>query len=235
MRKKYLYIAETCEYLLICIILVLPPITLAQQNTVNLNIDYTPYSVFFRTIVVIYLSFRIHDNAYTANLHQKPTISYTNIPKSVLISIQSIGLLFLLIGISIVFNLVFDDPTTPIRVSPPHTIALWLWFIFGTIAFACFEEILFRRYLPDQARYFFHIANVRPTQHIEKVIIILIETLVIILFALAHRYMGFIAVCTALFSALALRLSVYKFSSIIPACIAHSLNNILAFILLFYA
>lgn len=241
MKKKHHYIAEICEFLFISFFLVLPPLSLAPQNTVNLTVNYDTYAVFFRAIVIIYLTFRLYDNSHKTSRRIKSTRPHTNIPKFLQLVIQTVLVLGLLFAVSMIFSYIsslLGNVTAIIQVSPPQTIVLWLWFIFGTIIFACFEEILFRRYLPDQARYFINTLNNKvsssKTKKSLKIALFFVELLFIILFALAHRYMGFFAILTALCSAIVLRLSVCKFDSLIPACIAHSVHNLLAFLLIFY-
>lgn len=238
MKKKHLLLIEILEYLVILLLFVLLPILSAPETTINLDIAYNPFLVFFRLLLFLYLILRVYDNTHSDSFKIKEVMQFYN---RVQLVIQTILLLFLLIGISVIFNFIAKSSgydIVQIEVEPPSGASEWIWFVIATAIFAFFEEILFRRFLPEQARYFVKNLNgklsTHDTERFNQLAIVSIEFIVIVLFALGHLYLGLVATYSAAFSAIILRLSILKWGVLLPACFAHALNNLIAFFILFY-
>lgn len=102
----------------------------------------------------------------------------------------------------------------------------------SAIVLASYEEILFRFFLPERALAVIKTiaASYDTRPHIAAVIAA--ETVPIVLFALAHRYLGFYAVCNALCAAVILRVALCKRLHIAALCAVHCAYNITIFIVI---
>lgn len=114
---------------------------------------------------------------------------------------------------------------------PQKTIFEWIVFFLITCVFACTEEILYRYYLPKTFKYFsigiFHNKNIAA----RKFFIAVGEILSILLFALAHRYLGIFAVFHAFISGALLRWNIKKTDTVVSVCLIHCFYNCLIFAL----
>ncbi len=232
--KKKLLIFNFIEFFLIFLLFVLPSLLVEPQKVVVLNIQYDPFSIILRLCVAMYLLFRMYDNGISF----KQQLSIT--PKSVFrVFIQSIKIYFALVITGLLFNFIqnhFFQGNLSLVASPPSTVLLWIWFLFSLIVLACFEEIIFRIYLPDS---FLRIVTQTPIYKklpipARVLFILLIECFFIITFALGHYYLGTVSLLASFVSGIILRISVLRYKTIIPACIAHIINNIVSFLVLFY-
>ena len=100
----------------------------------------------------------------------------------------------------------------------PTTFNKRLLLFASAFVLASYEEMLFRFFLPERG-----LAIVKS---------IAAELIPIVLFALAHRYLGLYAVCNALCAAVILRLALYKKLHIAVLCAVHSAYNITIFIVM---
>ena len=91
---------------------------------------------------------------------------------------------------------------------------------------AFFEEVIYRLYLPQQIKRFF--SNI----HNEKIKKYIPELITIILFALAHKYLGIYAIINAFFACIILRICYIKTQNIFTNTFAHFLYNITSLIIL---
>ena len=107
-------------------------------------------------------------------------------------------------------------------------------FFSGIIILACYEEMLYRFFLPEKARRIVSLvfANPEPTR-ISRMFYALAELIPICLFALAHRYLGVYAVCNALCAAIILRAAFWKKAPIFGLCAVHAAYNAAMLIVLF--
>ena len=107
-------------------------------------------------------------------------------------------------------------------------------FFSGIIVLACYEEMLYRFFLPEKARRIVSLvfANPEPTR-ISRMFYAFAEFIPICLFALAHRYLGVYAVCNALCAAIILRAAFWKKAPIFGLCAVHAAYNAAMLIVLF--
>ncbi|MGI5172322.1 CPBP family intramembrane metalloprotease [Treponema sp. OMZ 840] len=118
-------------------------------------------------------------------------------------------------------------------VSLPRTYTERLLFFISAIVLASYEEIVFRFFLPERGLAIIH--DIAPESEKSKSGFVLkaaAETIPIVLFALAHRYLGLFAVGNALCAAIILRLALYKKLHITLLCAVHAAYNITIFIAL---
>ncbi len=234
MKKKHLLL-DFFEFSLIFFTFILPSLLISRQNTVTLNINYSFLTIFIRLLVIIYLIMRMYDSDVYYRL--RPHFSLFPLLRLILKSINIYIILFLISMVSSYYSQRIEQLPPVILGDIPSTLSSLLWFCFSVITLACFEELLFRQFLPEKLVYFFKIFsnNNNAINHANKAFRLLIECLCFILFALAHVYLGIISVFSALLSAIVLRLSVIYCKTIVPACIAHSINNLVSFYFIFHS
>ncbi|WP_428768927.1 CPBP family glutamic-type intramembrane protease [Treponema sp. HNW] len=115
----------------------------------------------------------------------------------------------------------------------PQTFDKRLLLYASAIVLASYEEMLFRFFLPECGLAIIH--DIAPESEKSKSGFVLkaaAETIPIVLFALAHRYLGLFAVGNALCAAIILRLALYKKLHIALLCAVHAAYNITIFIAL---
>lgn len=113
-------------------------------------------------------------------------------------------------------------------------------FIFCVITYFCaafYEEVIYRFYLPEMAQkiaddFFSHSktskSQIIETQNIlQKSCRFFFELAAIILFALAHRYLGNFALANSVLAAIILRVCFVKTQNILPCVMAHGFYNLL--------
>ena len=107
-------------------------------------------------------------------------------------------------------------------------------FFSGIIVLACYEEMLYRFFLPEKARMIVSLVFSDPdSAHVSRMFYALAEFIPICLFALAHRYLGIYAVGNALCAAVILRTAVCKKVPIFGLCAVHAAYNAAMLIALF--
>ncbi|MGN0728280.1 CPBP family intramembrane glutamic endopeptidase [Treponema sp.] len=109
------------------------------------------------------------------------------------------------------------------RLSPSHSgvvlfhpekISSWIFVAVTLAAGAFFEEVLYRQYLPET------LATLLGERKIPA------EILSVLLFALAHRYLGWISVLNAVLCGAFLRLCRVKTGAVVSSAAAHFLYNL---------
>lgn len=114
----------------------------------------------------------------------------------------------------------------------PKTFDKHLLLFTSAIVLASYEEILFRFFLPERGLALIKSIVSAYEKPEAPVAVIAAELIPIVLFALAHRYLGLYAVCNALCAAVILRFALYKKMHIAVLCAVHSAYNITIFIAL---
>lgn len=141
---------------------------------------------------------------------------------------KSFFLTLLLIFLSgFILNIFFDSAKPEV---PEKTYFEWFLFFLLTVFFASSEEILYRYYLPNTFSFFignfFHDDNSKT----KRFLIESSELFSVILFSLAHRYLGIPAVIHAFISGVILRWNIKKTDTLVSVCLIHSLYNCIVFI-----
>ena len=133
-----------------------------------------------------------------------------------------------LIVVAIVFEVlgrfVLSVPDT-VRILPPETALGWTNVILGTVCAAFYEEVLYRLYLPDAIKVVCARKNTPPESTRAKRISFLCEATAIVLFALAHRYAGFLAVLNAFLGGMLLRRCFVRTGALWTNVTAHTAYN----------
>ncbi len=102
----------------------------------------------------------------------------------------------------------------------------------GTILAATYEEFLYRFYVPKVAEHISIFFNDRYGKKIANITLVVLELIIIILFALGHSYIGIISVLNAFCAGIMLRLFTKKISVPIYVISAHSFFNLIQYFLL---
>ena len=114
----------------------------------------------------------------------------------------------------------------------PTTFNKRLLLFASAFVLASYEEMLFRFFLPERGLAIVKSIAAAYKKPEQPVAVIAAELIPIVLFALAHRYLGLYAVCNALCAAVILRLALYKKLHIAVLCAVHSAYNITIFIVM---
>ena len=114
----------------------------------------------------------------------------------------------------------------------PTTFNKRLLLFVSAFVLASYEEMLFRFFLPERGLAIVKSIAAAYKKPEQPVAVIAAELIPIVLFALAHRYLGIYAVCNALCAAVILRFALYKKMHIAVLCAVHGAYNITIFIAL---
>ena len=136
----------------------------------------------------------------------------------------------LLLGILFYSAQRFFGETAAAEAALPHDLLGWLACALSIFVSALFEETLYRWYLPhaletlaSQKKGAEQATEARPRK--ARLIFWGIEAACVVLFALAHRWQGALAVLNALFGGIILRLCAVKSKGLAPGIAAHFLYN----------
>lgn len=118
------------------------------------------------------------------------------------------------------------DSEKLITVTKPASFVQWIFCIL-TFAFAAFnEEVVYRFYLADKL---FQLLSVKLKW---KLLRLICELFVLLCFAFAHLYLGWISILNAALAHIILRLCYIKNERLWPCVTAHFLYNVISLILL---
>lgn len=134
--------------------------------------------------------------------------------------------LLLIFASGFVISLIANQPKPQI---PQKTLFGWIVFFLLTCFFASAEEVLYRYYLPRTFRFFIDAFYQDNNSKAKKICVELSEFFAVLLFALAHLYLGITAVIHAFISGVILRWNIKKTDTLVSVCLIHSLYNCLIF------
>ncbi len=233
MKKKYLYV-DIIEFFLIFFVFIMPSLTITTQETVTFTIYHDAYFIIVRLCALIYFIISLYDKGI--GFVQQWSFTFLSALRTFLESIQ-IYVYLLIVGI--LFNIVGNltgvhGPS--LYATAPQTFFTWVWFIFSVIVLACFEESLYRQFIPEKLHMLVRtcLGERELGKKTKRILTTTIETVTLLLFALGHFYLGFLSVITSFLSACIFRYATIKYKSILRSCIAHSINNLVSFFVLFH-
>lgn len=220
MKNVHQLITEISEYFIITAILALPPLFVPQQTGAVLRVPSVG-ALSFYALASLFLYLR-------ARSTQKALSGFC--------AAARLLLCFCALACSAaLWNRIaaFAGENAVHAALPDETGRRFLFFS-GIIILACYEEMLYRFFLPEKARRIVSLvfANPEPTR-ISRMFYALAELIPICLFALAHRYLGVYAVCNALCAAIILRAAFWKKAPIFGLCAVHAAYNAAMLIVLF--
>lgn len=220
MKNFHQLITEISEYFIITAVLALPPLFVPQQAGAVLRVP-SAGALLFYALASLFLYLR-------ARSTQKALSGFC--------AAARLFLCFCALACSAaLWNRIaaFAGENAVHAALPDETGRRFLFFS-GIIILACYEEMLYRFFLPEKARRIVSLvfANPEPTR-ISRMFYALAELIPICLFALAHRYLGVYAVCNALCAAIILRAAFWKKAPIFGLCAVHAAYNAAMLIVLF--
>lgn len=220
MKNFHQLITEISEYFIITAVLALPPLFVPQQAGAVLRVP-SAGALLFYALASLFLYLR-------ARSTQKALSGFC--------AAARLLLCFCALACSAaLWNRIaaFAGENAVHAALPDETGRRFLFFS-GIIILACYEEMLYRFFLPEKARRIVLLvfANPEPTR-ISRMFYALAELIPICLFALAHRYLGVYAVCNALCAAIILRAAFWKKAPIFGLCAVHAAYNAAMLIVLF--
>ncbi len=212
MKNFHQLITEISEYFIITAVLALPPLFVPQQAGAVLRVP-SAGALLFYALASLFLYLR-------ARSTQKALSGFC--------AAAWLLLCFCALACSAaLWNRIaaFVGENAVHAALPDETGRRFLFFS-GIIVLACYEEMLYRFFLPEKARRIVSLvfANPEPTR-ISRMFYALAELIPICLFALAHRYLGVYAVCNALCAAIILRAAFWKKAPIFGLCAVHAAYN----------
>ena len=212
MKNFHQLITEISEYFIITAVLALPPLFVPQQAGAVLRVP-SAGALLFYALASLFLYLR-------ARSTQKALSGFC--------AAARLLLCFCALACSAaLWNRIaaFAGENAVHAALPDETGRRFLFFS-GIIILACYEEMLYRFFLPEKARRIVSLvfANPEPTR-ISRMFYALAELIPICLFALAHRYLGVYAVCNALCAAIILRATFWKKVPIFGLCAVHAAYN----------
>lgn len=221
--KNHAYIVQIIVFSIILAFFAVPPFFV---NAGNFNQEsFTTWSFPFYQIgigicAVIFYEFYIKDRL---------DFKYNNAIKLMNLSIQFVFVLCLLFCNSLLLNFIgtcIPDFSSSIIASKPNTFLGILFLILNFTGSACYEEILYRSYIPDALLSIF---KIKEKDSVTKQIIFryFIEIAGMMLFAFAHIYGGPLSVINAAIAHCILRFFYVKTKNVYVNIASHSLYNIL--------
>lgn len=224
MQKRFF----STEFFIILLFFVMPPI-IFPQTTGDEYVMEIPYTVFILAALSFCLWWQIKAEKNIQTPSQTSRLRVLMNQGHCLVTFGT--LLVTAGGIELICRLSPVTQNKP-HLLPPETFSGWLNVIFGTLCAAFYEEVLYRVYLPDaMKRIFVHrkggssFQSEVPQTTKKDLRSFALESAAVILFALAHRYVGWISVLNALIAGTVLRRCYIKTASLLSCFIAHTLYN----------
>jgi membrane protease YdiL (CAAX protease family) len=219
MKKQYLW----GEFAVVFLFLVLPPLFTKSSGS---PVNYT-FSLLLpaQAAIAFLLDFQEHLSSKETGRNQ--TMERFSKKIQVLtwgaITFGGLMIVFALFqGLAFFFPKIASDSLLVDTVSPKK-ISEWIYCIIALAVGAYYEEVIYRQFLPKNGLMLWGTSKWKRS---------LIECISLLLFAFAHRYLGWAAVCNALCCGALLRLCYIKTNSVYTGSIVHFLYNICMYLLL---
>lgn len=228
MKKKYLL----AEFIIVFLILVLPPLFVSYgENTVVSLAGIPWWYLLIQLISAVLLDLSIRAVSKETSVLQED-IKIRRFSKLVTFLkwfSLTLGLLLvtyaLMEGLYLLFPSAFPDSSAE-KFILPQKAGEFVYIVFTLLVSAYYEEVLYREFLPESLSIFL--------SRFPK-IKLLLEALVIAIFAFSHRYEGLLAVINAAISGVILRLCMKKTKSVYTGALAHFVYNLIQLLFLFTA
>lgn len=218
MKKKYLLV----EFCIVFFFLLLPPIFSAQNGT-----EYTVRLADFMlsTLARLFIALVLHiqciklwGNAHASSEQQKKVYIVKKCITHLKWGSITFGLLMIVYAlfetVSLVFKIVSPyTPLLPAQKSAGSIIVL----LVNLVCAAYYEEVVYRFFLPEALR------TLLPAK---KIALHSAEVFSLVAFALAHRYLGIVAVLNAFICGFILRVCYKRSSGIMLGTISHLAYNV---------
>lgn len=211
------------EFIIILAFLVLPPI-FYQFKMLNVETPKT-IETWYSLQTFVYAIFALFIYWQNRDVHLIRFQSKWTILRTLVLSGESFKTFGFLCVISVIFELIGNFckiESNMTKILLPSTMNGWLNFIFGTIAAAFFEEVIYRMYLPEAMGHFI-------VGH-PKIPRILPEIIALLLFSFGHIYLGIFGFLNAFLCGIVLRRCILKTHAIWFSFIPHAIYNFLVFL-----
>lgn len=215
MKLKYL----CAEFLLIFLILVLPPL-LASQSGTEIPLPQLNWTRIQSLMIAILLKFQLDRELTPRSCHPLRGLSLATVSFGTLMLVYALMELVL----TILASLSFQGPAVQAASSPNN---VWQW-ILATAALAIgafYEECLYRAFLPEIPSIIIFKLGIKFFNKHKKVIHYIVESICILIFALSHRYLGPLAIANAMLCGTILRICYKKSGSLLCGTAAHFCYN----------
>ena len=243
MKNVHQLITEISEYFIITAVLALPPLFVPHQTGVVLHVPSLGALLFYMAAALfLFLRARSTQNAFPALNTVEPDAAFCRKAASkratsaVLSFAARLLLCFCALACSAALwnRIAAFAGENAVHAPLPDEAGRRFLFFSGIIVLACYEEMLYRFFLPEKARRIVSLVFSDPdSAHVSRMFYALAEFIPICLFALAHRYLGIYAVGNALCAAVILRTAVCKKVPIFGLCAVHAAYNAAMLIALF--
>jgi len=226
MRKQYFFQSKNdilrflyfvFEFSIVFLMLILPPM-LSSKQTNEVSLDFKLFYVIFFSITSIFLYFLVYSIPFSSDYLKKDKK-----PEKYSFSLLALTFIFILILNSLFSILQKDSSAVSVNITQ-QDIKSKILLITQIFILACYEEILYRKYITNRIvtfMDFFHLDS-----QIFSFFAILISA---ILFSLAHRYRGFTACAFSFICALAFSLCYHFTKNIFLNFIVHFAYNLVVF------
>ena len=207
MKKRYIL----AEFLVIFVFLLIPPIFAVKGAYLSGEFSFSVLAEFF-IATILQFQFKI-ENKYKKQSANEKFIFLVN---SLKWSALTLGFLMMIFAAVHVFSFAFkiSSAQTGVLLKSPESFSSWIFLLFTLATGAFFEEVVYRQFVPES------LISILGKWKIP------VEIFSVVIFALAHRYLGWISVCNAVFCGLVLRLCRIKTDSILPSFAAHFIYNL---------
>ena len=220
MKNVHQLITEISEYFIITAVLALPPLFVPHQTGVVLHVPSLGALLFY-ALASLFLYLRAWSTQKALSGHH---------------AAARLLLCFCALACSAALwnRIAAFAGENAVHTPLPDEAGRRFPFFSGIIVLACYEEMLYRFFLPEKARRIVSLVFSDPdSAHVSRMFYALAEFIPICLFALAHRYLGIYAVGNALCAAVILRTAVCKKVPIFGLCAVHAAYNAAMLISLF--
>ncbi|EPF30612.1 hypothetical protein HMPREF9194_00929 [Treponema maltophilum ATCC 51939] len=251
MKNVHQLIAEISEYFIITAVLALPPLFVPHQTGAVLRVPSLGALLFYMAAALfLFLRARSTQSAFPALNTVEPDAAFNQkadaafrrkaaskrATSAVLSFAARLLLCFCALACSAALwnRIAAFAGENAVHAPLPDEAGRRFPFFSGIIVLACYEEMLYRFFLPEKARRIVSLVFSDPdSAHVSRMFYALAEFIPICLFALAHRYLGIYAVGNALCAAVILRTAVCKKVPIFGLCAVHAAYNAAMLIALF--
>ncbi|MCQ2240630.1 CPBP family intramembrane glutamic endopeptidase [Treponema sp.] len=210
MKKRYIL----SEFLLIFVFLILPPLFVSKGSGLSKAASFSPI-VFIQLAIaaVLYIQYKLQ----FTDLKNSMKIKIFKIPFWWSITLGSLMLIFALMQ---TLELFLEKETLSRNLLPAINSPMgWFFLTFSVFTGAFYEEVLYRQFMPE------FLLKIFESKAEKKWCLMAIEAFPLIIFALSHRYLGWIPVFNALACGSVLRLCYRKTFSVWTGMTAHFTYN----------
>ncbi len=209
MKIKYLLI----EFLLIFVVLVVPPLLITKPQETSQVLVFSWVTV-EQLVIAIFLTVQVKKIIKTEKKDFIFCISKATITFGALMTVYA------LMELTDVLTKTLSKDSPVLADNANWTGFRLIFSIINLAVSALYEESLYRVYLPETALFLISKTNIKKNPQL------LVEILCVAIFALSHRYLGFLAVLNAAMGGLLLRLCYRSCNNLIPGWAAHFTYNL---------